>query len=1007
MIYGISVLLLCTLSTTSFSQTSTDPIVDFASVQWDRESGLINFSLSGDIPINAAKMDIVLSNNDTEIFLQKDASTTSSSVTIEETHNTSLSGKVVLTLVFKTAAKKDTPSNEIMRIKSSQFQFSAPKLEILTVSYDAQKNVYTIVYGYSDIKTGTDVTVSLSDEYQDFKTVEEVTVTHKSEKSKIVTVKISAKNLIPALFGTRTACLSIYAWTQTDERISDYKFPDFDPQLSYKVFFYLRYYWYITLMALLFSGYVTFRQIRWYRTVHFAPFAFLPFQRRKASIKRTQLWQSLKTLNELYQDINHPTKLMRQTIQRVERLCEMPSSIEKLTSISTEISQGIYKKSGYYGRISKHYDEAFILHNVALLRAEVAELAEQYWAIDEICRSFVFNIEFREDDVTGNLIKSFESLSTSLRKLINNLNPHASLFTRPTEAQSYQYLTEIQLIVNQARKDLRDNFQLVETAFQNMKAQMESLLAALPHDEHIVPKFDKDKASNPEYQSDEHPLSLLFKELMVIVDRFHEHIIQYSSQVINRLRIGVGSINRVEDIPVLDQILESIEARHFGNFIDTILNGLENIARDVSSALAQVPQSYGRRLSLQDAHITTRDLYARLLPEAPEIADDLQRIAALFEESSRREESEDKKTYDNPYITGNPIRARNIGLFKGRANLASDLVNRLRGARNSTILLHGGRRMGKSSFLYHLENLLPATYISVFVDCQGAVTESEKNFFYQIARKTFDVLRRRNRIADQNLTRPRAESYSESPALSFEEWLTDEVGPVIKDRVLLVTLDEFESIGNAIRNERISIEILNSLRHLIQHNEYITFMFAGVAKLDTLAYNAASYFISVSTVELSYLDNAAAKALILRPFKSEDVASQAEIERNVPQYDDEAVKRLIYLTFNQPFLIQAMCEQLVNLANDRQLEKITLEDIEEVASRIHKDYPNYFEFFLNNWREDGRIIFESIIHDKFVPSELNEVVEDMLRHRVIERIESGKLRIEVPLMEKFIRMRVS
>jgi hypothetical protein len=1011
--YWILTQILWILSTVSYAQIPLDHKLEFTSIAQDMENDEINFSLSGETPVDAINMDIVLLYGKTKdgkakIFLEKNAPIISKSVSIKEAYNKPISEKVTLSLVFKAVAEEDTSSKEISMIESDPFQFSPPTLKIVSVSYDAQGNFYTLEYDYFGIKKGTDVTVRLYDSYQ-HKTVEVVTIKHKSDEAKQNKVNISADNLFPALFDTVYVKFVITGHTLANNEIRDYEWVSFSPPFSITriVYFYARFYWYYTLLLLIFAGYITFRQMLWYRTVRFAPFAVLPFQRLRASNKRTLLWQSLNTLNELYNNIGHPTILIQQTIQRVERLYEMPPSIEKLANISKEILHEKTEKSIYYSHISRYYDEAFLVRNAELLKAAVSDLAEKYWAINETCRGFDFDIVISDANLLDSLIKSLENLGTRLRKLITDLNPHASLFTRPTEAQSYQYLTEIQPILNQIGTDLRDNLHRAEVKLQGMQTKMEALIASFPKDEFILPEIDQEMNSSSGYRPSAHPLTLLLNIMMITVDDIYKHLTTYRASVIKRLSKGLDSINKIEDIPALDQIVEGIEARNFGGYIDITLNGLEIVGQEVSSALAQTPQSYGRRLSLQDAHIAIRDLYARLHPKAPEIAEKLQRVAELFEESSRRQENEDKKTYDNPYITGNPLRASNIGLFKGRANLASDLVNRLRGARNSTILLHGGRRMGKSSFLNHLENMLPATYISVFVDCQGAVTEKENIFFYQIARKTYDVLRKRKRFEAQSLSRPRLESYSASPALRFEEWLTDEVGPIIKDKVLLFTLDEFESIGNAIQDDRMSVELLNSLRHLIQHNEYVTFMFAGVATLDSLVYNAASYFISVSTVELSYLDNAAAEALISRPFDSEDIVSSAGQEGRVPPYDDDAVKQLMYITRNQPFLVQALCEQLINLANDRQLENVTLKHVEEVATRIHNDYPNYFMFFWNNWREDGQRIFEYIIHDKPIPDELNVLVEDMLRHRVIERVGNRKFRIEVPLVDQFIRKRVS
>jgi hypothetical protein len=319
--------------------------------------------------------------------------------------------------------------------------------------------------------------------------------------------------------------------------------------------------------------------------------------------------------------------------------------------------------------------------------------------------------------------------------------------------------------------------------------------------------------------------------------------------------------------------------------------------------------------------------------------------------------------------------------------------------------------MGKSSFLYHLENLLPSMYLSVFVDCQGAATESESGFFYQIARAIHGVLRKRESAASLNLSRPRSEQYkNDNPGVILEDWLQDEVASILHGRILLITLDEFEEIGNAIKDGRFNVSVLGQLRHMIQHSDYVNFMFAGVATLDALVPNAASYFISVSSIELSYLDNAAATALIRHPYNPEDATMQlpaTEIGR-IPVYEDDAVTVIMELTRNQPYLIQAMCEQLIRKANEEQLEKITRTEVEFAAEILDREYSNYFEFYWKNWGEFGQRILLSIVRGQSYadgnPAKTQQVVDDLLRHRTIcER--NGKYAIEIPLMERYLKKR--
>jgi uncharacterized protein len=186
---------------------------------------------------------------------------------------------------------------------------------------------------------------------------------------------------------------------------------------------------------------------------------------------------------------------------------------------------------------------------------------------------------------------------------------------------------------------------------------------------------------------------------------------------------------------------------------------------------------------------------------------------------------------------------------------------------------------------------------------------------------------------------------------------------------------------------------------------------AYVPRLDALVSNAASYFISVSTIELSYLDNAAAEALIRRPYQPEDPTMRipdTEIGR-VPPYDDDAIDAIMHLTHNQPYLIQAMCEQLINVANENQLELITCTEVNRVASLLDREYANYFEFFWINWGSFGQTILSHIAQGKpYVndnPEKTQQVIADMLRHHIICLRKDGSYGVEIPLMERFLKRR--
>lgn len=822
-------------------------------------------------------------------------------------------------------------------------------------------------------------------------------------------IELSSSNLLPFASNSLnvTGVFNSGGEIQLEEKLFEYR-----PPINWFLWNLMRRYWYLfVLIVILFLVIIT-RQFTWVTRVGGAPLALLPIQRRRAIKHMKRRWQGILDLNQLYPLIGRPRSQGAAAIMltRARQLALLPNGFDKLTSyVDTVKDILIYLKTNPHLDPFQQHENAILYHIQHILIKDCSELVKKYWHIDKLCSAihippmFLPNFEIELNEATPYL----KMLVITIDNLQRELEPYADLFDQNGLHDAYVYLSEMRsgldrLHVGNIADDIFESFMIL----RSIQERMQSYISIIREKDNMI------KPDLSDLMINNNPIRTALVELQKGVIGGQSFLAQYVRKITLQILRELRKIETIENVILLENLQQLIIGNHFANYLDETIDKLEAIAQEVSSAMAQTPHSYGRRLALQDAHVLMRDLYAILKHEEPVLAAEVQRIALMFEEHKREESETEHLTYDNPYVTGNPIRPERTALFKGRAELASDVVSRLRGGRNSTLLLYGARRMGKSSFLYHLENFLPSAYLSVFVDCQGSATESEASFFYQIAKAIHGVLRKRSLTVGRNVPRPQLDQYKkENPGNIFEEWLREEIAPILNHRILLVTLDEFEEIGNAIKDGRINATILGQLRHLIQHSDYINFMFAGVGTLDALIPNAASYFISVSAIELSYLDNPAAESLIRHPYQPEDTTAtllEGEIGR-VPSYDNDAVAKIMYLTHNQPYLIQAMCEQLINIANQLQLSNITQSEVELIAKSLDREYPNYFEFYWKNWGEIGQRILSDLVNgsslSKTDQRKIRPVIADMLRHRVICQQNDGSYAIETPLMENFLRNR--
>jgi len=472
----------------------------------------------------------------------------------------------------------------------------------------------------------------------------------------------------------------------------------------------------------------------------------------------------------------------------------------------------------------------------------------------------------------------------------------------------------------------------------------------------------------------------------------------------------LNQIGTVPDIADLEHRLVNliISGNSYGSLIDSTLQSLQDIGEAASMALRWPGESLQHQQSVIDALEKSNQLRIRLQTrytrqQSSEWAQAVQRMAEILEAHIRRLQAQAQVRYRNPYIVGKPIPARNPALFKGRLELAREIVDWLSSANRPTLVLHGPRRMGKTSFLLQLQNLLRGwnnTYIPVFLSGQEAgVQQNDAGFFYFLARAIYSQMVQRTGTP---ITRPTLEQYTANPYATLSPWLQDQIYPLLEEgQVLLVTIDEFEKVGAAIRSGSLTLRVLDFLRDTMQHSEYMLFLFCGVETLDALGPNAASYFISVQTVEISYLSARAAEELIRAPTNNRG---------DVPTYEREVVAEILRLTNCHPFLIQAICYKIVDIANHRHLQRIRRPVLEEAVSWLFGAHSLYFEHLWEDVGEGGRQLLEALADG---PVELTREQigsaggQALLKRRLISQEADGRHRIAIPLVQEWISRRVA
>ncbi|MFN7928597.1 MAG: hypothetical protein U0Y68_11735 [Blastocatellia bacterium] len=196
-----------------------------------------------------------------------------------------------------------------------------------------------------------------------------------------------------------------------------------------------------------------------------------------------------------------------------------------------------------------------------------------------------------------------------------------------------------------------------------------------------------------------------------------------------------------------------------------------------------------------------------------------------------------------------------------------------------------------------------------------------------------------------------------------------------------------ESIASA----DISKNVLGKLRNIIQHRERIVVLVSGSHRFDELTgLNWASYLINTRTLELSFLDEAAARELLTQP---------------VPklQYEGGVVDEIIRITHCQPYLLQAVASELVNYLNDQQRTTATREDLAVTIERVLVSAGSYFA---NMWRaecsdEERAVLSALAVGEAIDPAAQHVALHHLGQKEMVEQ-KDGQYQFAVELFRRWI-----
>ncbi len=245
----------------------------------------------------------------------------------------------------------------------------------------------------------------------------------------------------------------------------------------------------------------------------------------------------------------------------------------------------------------------------------------------------------------------------------------------------------------------------------------------------------------------------------------------------------------------------------------------------------------------------------------------------------------------NPYVVGNAVGGSSA--FVGRDDILQKVHSVLCNPRQNTILLHGQRRIGKTSILRELEARLSekGAYHPVFFDLLGKVHQPLGQILQELAQHIKNVLGEDEPVL------------SDDPKTWFHKvWLPEVLNKLPENTSLVLLFDEFDALDDD-KAKQTSDAFFHYLRdELLPLNpEKLSFVLVFGRNIDDLTNIALSLVKGILSNRVSLLNREDAGKLIRFSLNNKTLCWSEEAEQKVWQ-----------LTQGHPFLTQLLCFHIWN-----------------------------------------------------------------------------------------------
>lgn len=309
----------------------------------------------------------------------------------------------------------------------------------------------------------------------------------------------------------------------------------------------------------------------------------------------------------------------------------------------------------------------------------------------------------------------------------------------------------------------------------------------------------------------------------------------------------------------------------------------------------------------------------------------------------------------NPYIVGRPIYEPE--LFFGRQKLFKVIEDNLK-QNVQVILLHGQRRIGKSSVLMQIPNFVGLDeFVFIYFDLHDKTRLPLDKVLQNLAAT----------IADK-LNIPKSETFAANYSHIFLNEFLPQVINILaeKNKKMVWLLDEFDVLNAQVSDSPVD-SFFPYLQTLISQYKNLFIIPVVGRKIEDLN-NLKSLFRQAPNQEIDLLKKSEVKELVTKP-----------VEEYL-KYNSEAIEAILELTSGHPYFTQVICHALFSQAEAEDKLEINRDDVNNIIGDALEIAEGGLTWFRDGLPIPERVVFSAVAQaEKMADQGIKSVMEEPLK----------------------------